>query len=236
MRTFMIAAAMLGAVALAAGADPVEAKKKAPDPAEAKKAPEPVPPQITVDAREVAAVAAGMKDRIKGSPETLKKESEKLLREVQTELQYGRAIAVLEARVDLLQKAHLEYQLRAQDSAAERRNMGKDLEGELARIKEQYRSNPEIAEQLQVELIVNCRDTLRAMKAEEDACVKQSADTFRQLLALKLERAKARAPVILKDLPPLPPLPATAAKPAADPKTPRETLPDAKKSIEHLIK
>ena len=233
MRTLMTVAAVLTAGALAAGAEPAEAKKKAPDP---------VPPQVAVDAKEVAAVAAGMKERIKGSPETLKKESEKLLREVQTELEYGRAIAVLEAHVELVQKFHLECQLRVQDLAAERKSIGKTLDAELARIKEQYRSTPEIAEQLQVDLIVTCRETLRALKGEEDACARQSEETFRQLLALKMEKAKleerkrarVKGPVRPGEPPVIPSLPAIAVKPV--PKASGETLKDALDSIKNLTK
>src|SRR4051794_3311043 len=103
MKTLCTAALLLAA-SFAAGADPVEPKKE--------KAPEPLPPALVVDAKEVAAVAAGMKDRIKGSPEKLKKEADKLLREVQTELEYGRAIAVLETHVALMQQYHLECQHR----------------------------------------------------------------------------------------------------------------------------
>lgn len=226
--------ALLFATTLAAGADPVDPKK----------APDPLPPSIVVDAKEVAAIAAGMKDRIKGSPEKLKKEADKLLREVQTELEYGRAVAVLDTHVALMQQYHLECQLRAQEIATERKNLGKDLETELARIKEQYRSTPEIAEQLQIDLIVTCRDTLRAMKSEEDACLKQSESTFRQLLALKMEKAKleekkraqVKGPVRLGEPPVIPPLPGAIAKPAPDPKAPRESLKDALDSIKNLTK
>lgn len=223
-------------LSMLAGAGVADVKKAAP--AEA------VSPHLAVDAKEVAAVAARIKERLKASPEALAKESQRLVLEVQTELEYGRALAVLDTHVSILQQHHLECQLRAQDLADERKAAGKELEAELNRIKDNYRSNPEIVERLQVDLIVTCRETLRSLKAEEDGCIARSAATFKQLAVLKLQKAqldekkrsKAREPIALPASGGLIlPMPKIETKPSvANPS--RESLQEALDSIKTLTK
>lgn len=238
MKTITILVLTLGMTVMALNAEPPTV------PSSPKKAEE-VKSLPTLDAREAAEIAAKLKESIQGSPEKLAKETQRLVRQVQAELEYGKPIAVLDTHIRLLEEFRVECRLRAEETNKERKATGKELEDELARLKSQYKENPEIAEQAQVDLIVAYRTTLRALKAEEECCLKQTAETTRHLLALRMNKAqleekrKLDVKEVIRSsdlvLPPLPTL-LLPAKASANPGAARESLKDALDSLKDLTK
>jgi predicted HTH domain antitoxin len=205
------------------------------------------PPKNQPAAANSAELLAKLKENINGSPEQLAKEAQRLVYEVQAELEYGKPIATLETHIRLIEDYRIAIGKRADDAAKERKEMARELTEEIERVKKQYNDSPETADSMQVNLIVAFRAPLRMLKEEEDNCRRQVADADRQLLTLRVKKAtfvekrKLGAKGILADrelaAPVLPALELSAAGAAATaPDAPKETLKEALESIKELTK
>jgi hypothetical protein len=108
--------------------------------------------------------------------------------EVAGELRYGRVIARLAARQQLLEQARIECVTMATQAAKQRKELRAELDKELEQAKERFRDSPEQCEREQVTLIQTYRPALVSGKEQEEQCAQIVRDTDAKLKEVRLKR------------------------------------------------
>lgn len=149
-------------------------------------------PVIDEEARELA---IALRKSLSASNEELRKVAHEIGLPLIASFKHDLNIARVDQRRRRMETARVSVVQMAEEAAAERRDLLKQMQEELATIRKQFADDDQICESEQVAVVQAFRVRLQALKSREEECHNKANETSTELIALrrdKVTRERAR--------------------------------------------